>query len=301
MFPSFLPVSVRQLTEPESIEFASHIQRTDIATSLLSQPIPTSYIRQGAGGIPIVFLHGFDSSIFEFRRIVPIMASHREVWAIDLLGFGFTERLPDCPFSPTSIHTHLQAFWQTQIRQPMILVGVSMGGAAAIEFMLNYPEAVHKLILIDSAGFSQPPVMGKFLIQPLGNFATNFLSNPKVRKSVSEKAYFDRSFVTTDAQLCAALHLEMPRWKEALIAFTRSGGYGYLIDRLPEIEQETLIIWGKHDRILGTKAAQLFDRNLPNSQLQWIDNCGHVPHLEQVKITAQLIVDFSSDVDASQI
>jgi pimeloyl-ACP methyl ester carboxylesterase len=121
MFPSFLPVSVQQLTEPNSIEFASQIQRTDILTSLLPQAISTSYIRQGKGGIPIVFLHGFDSSIFEFRRIIPIISQHTEVWAIDLLGFGFTERLPDCPFSSASICTHLQAFWQTLIQQPIVL------------------------------------------------------------------------------------------------------------------------------------------------------------------------------------
>jgi pimeloyl-ACP methyl ester carboxylesterase len=292
MFPSFLPPSVEQLTEPESIEFASKIQRADILTSLLLATIPTSYVRMGMGGLPIVFLHGFDSSIFEFRRILPIIAADREVWAIDLLGFGFTERLLDCSFSSTSIRTHLEAFWQTKIQQPIILVGVSMGGAAAIEFTLNNPTAVHELVLIDSAGFTQPPALGKFLIQPLGNLATKFLSSPKVRRSVSEKAYFDPGFVTDEAQLCAALHLKMPNWREALIAFTRSGGYGYLLDRLSEIQQETLILWGKQDRILGTKAALLFEQNLPNARLEWIDNCGHVPHLEMAQITAEYILDF---------
>lgn len=293
MFPNFLPASVTKLTEPESIEFASQIQRADIATLLITQPISTSYVRQGNGGIPIVFLHGFDSSIFEFRRITPIISQHTEVWAIDLLGFGFTERLPNCPFSPMSIRTHLEAFWQTKIQQPIILVGVSMGGAAAIEFTLNHPAAVHKLVLIDSAGFTQPPAMGKFLIQPLGNLATKFLSSPKVRQSVSEKAYFDRSFATAEAQLCAALHLEMPNWSEALITFTRSGGYGYLLDRLLEISQETLILWGKHDRILGIDAAQKFQQTLPNARLDWIDNCGHVPHLEKAQSTAESILDFA--------
>jgi pimeloyl-ACP methyl ester carboxylesterase len=296
MFPSFLPPIVDRLTAPESIAATSQIQRSDIATSLLDRSIPTSYLHQGSGGMPIVFLHGFDSSILEFRRIMPIIATECEVWAIDLLGFGFTERYRDCQFSSQSICTHLQAFWQTLIQQPIVLVGVSMGGAAAIEFTLNYPSAVHKLVLIDSAGFTQPPAMSKFLIQPLGNLATKFLSNPKVRQSVSEKAYFDRSFVTEDSLLCAALHLAMPNWNQALIAFTRSGGYGYLLDRLSEIQQETLIIWGKQDNILGTKAAQKFQQNLPNSQLHWIDNCGHVPHLEQAEIAARLILDFSAPI-----
>ena len=292
MFPSFLPTTVNQLTELNSIEFASQIQRVDIQTSLLQEPIPTSYVCQGTGGMPIVFLHGFDSSLLEFRRIIPIIAAHQTVWAIDLLGFGFTARLPDCPFSSASILTHLKAFWQTKIQQPMILVGVSMGGAAAIEFTLNYPEAVYQLILIDSAGFTQPPVLGRFINQPLGNLATKFLSNPNVRKSISEKAYYDRSFVTADALTCAALHLEMPHWREALIAFTRNRGYGYLLDRLSAIAQETLIVWGKQDRILGTTAPPLFIDNLPAARLEWIENCGHVPHLEQPQITAQLILDF---------
>jgi pimeloyl-ACP methyl ester carboxylesterase len=290
--PEFLPASVKQLTAADSIEFAAQIQRVKIETSLISQPIQTSYVCQGTGGIPIVFLHGFDSSILEFRRIMPLIAVKQEVWAIDLLGFGFTERLVDCPFSTASIDTHLYATWQTLIQQPMILVGVSMGGAAAIEFTLNHPEAVHKLILIDSAGSTQPPKIGKFLVTPLANLATKFLATPSVRQSVSEKAYFDKALATADARLCAALHLEMPNWSEALIAFTRSGGYGYVINRLAEIKQETLILWGDNDRILGTKPAQQFVDNLPNSRLEWIASCGHVPHLEQAKITADLILDF---------
>jgi pimeloyl-ACP methyl ester carboxylesterase len=299
MFPSFLPASVQQLTESSSIDLASQIQHVNITTSLVAQPISTSYVCQGTDGVPIVFLHGFDSSLLEFRRIIPIIAAQQQVWAIDLLGFGFTERLANCPFSSGSICTHLQAFWQTMINQPIVLVGVSMGGAAAIEFTLKYPEAVHKLVLIDSAGFSQPPAMGKLLIQPLGNLATKFLSSPNVRRGVSEKAYFDKAFVTVDAQLCAALHLEMSRWSETLIAFTRSGGYGYLLDRLPEIQQETLIVWGKQDRILGIKPAQQFQQRLPKSQFDWVDNCGHVPHLEQPKITAELISNFINQSNKS--
>ncbi|MFM2304433.1 MAG: hypothetical protein RLZZ135_1845 [Cyanobacteriota bacterium] len=294
VFPDFLPASVRQLTAPDSIEFAKQIQRVEIMTPLLDRAIPTSYTCQGEGGIPIVFLHGFDSSIFEFRRIIPIIAAKQAVWAIDLLGFGFTARLPNCPFSPASVDAHLYATWQTLIQQPMILVGVSMGGAAAIEFTLAHPEAVHKLILIDSAGYTQPPAIGNFLVPPLGALATKFLANSNVRRSVSNKAYVDRSFVTDDSQLCAALHLEMPRWSETMIDFTRSGGYDYVIDRLSVIKQKTLILWGDRDQILGTKPAQRFVSNLPNSQLKWIANCGHVPHLEMAQITANLIVNFIS-------
>jgi pimeloyl-ACP methyl ester carboxylesterase len=292
MSTNFLPAEIAQLTESTSIALAQSIQRIELTTPISVQPIPTSYVRQGSGGTPIVLLHGFDSSVFEFRRLLPLLAAENEIWLVDLLGFGFTERLAEIPFSPTAIKTHLYYFWKTLINQPVILVGASMGGAAAIDFTLAYPQAVKKLILLDSAGYKAPPNIGKFLFPPLGYLATSFLSNPKVRQKISVSAYHDETFASVDAQLCAALHLKSPNWQQALIAFTKSGGYSSFGEKLSEIQQPTLILWGESDRILGTQDAYKFEKAIPNSQLIWIKNCGHVPHLEQPKITAKHILEF---------
>ncbi|HEY9874784.1 MAG TPA: hypothetical protein V6D12_15205, partial [Candidatus Obscuribacterales bacterium] len=67
MFADFLPSLIEQLTESTSIALAKSIQRQAIATPLSKQPIATTYVRQGSGGIPILLLHGFDSSVLEFR------------------------------------------------------------------------------------------------------------------------------------------------------------------------------------------------------------------------------------------
>ena len=144
MFPSFLPTEIAQLTESASIALAQRIEQISITTSLSNQPVLTTYVRQGSGGTPIVLLHGFDSSVFEFRRLLPLLADKKETWAVDLLGFGFTERLAEMFFSPDAIKTHLYYFWKTLIAQPIILVGASMGGAAAIDLTLAYPEIVQK-------------------------------------------------------------------------------------------------------------------------------------------------------------
>jgi pimeloyl-ACP methyl ester carboxylesterase len=287
-----LPKKVDQLTESTSIALVNQIQGIEVCSPLHPQPILTSYVQQGIGTTPILLLHGFDSSLLEFRRLLPQLAAYHRVYAIDLLGFGFTERLPDLSYSPATIQTHLYYTWKTLIQEPMILVGASMGGAAALEFTLQYPHLVKELILIDSVGCTKPPQIGKFITEPIGNFATKFLSSPRVRTGVSNKAYHDRAFVTEDALICASLHLESPYWSKALISFTRSGGYGLLLDRLPEIQQRTLIIWGERDRILGTKSAKQFKNAIPNSQLHWIPNCGHVPHLEISQTVADLIRDF---------
>ena len=292
MFPSFLPTEIAQLTESTSIALAENIQQIPVTTSLSNQPVLTTYVRQGSDRKPIVLLHGFDSSVFEFRRLLPLLADKKETWAVDLLGFGFTERLPEMGFSPDAIKTHLYYFWKTLIGQPIILVGASMGGAAAIDFTLSYPQCVEKLVLVDSAGYTAGPNIGKFMFPPLGYLATAFLRNPKIRQRISLNAYHDKSFASLDAQLCAALHLKLQGWQQALIAFTKSGGYTSFGEKLSQIQQPTLILWGKCDRILGTDDAYKFKDAIANSQLTWIENCGHVPHLEQPQLTAQHILEF---------
>jgi pimeloyl-ACP methyl ester carboxylesterase len=292
---SFLPSAIAQLTESTSIALAQSIEQIPITTPLSQQPIATTYVRQGCGGTPILLLHGFDSSVFEFRRLLPLLAAENETWIVDLLGFGFTERLAGIPFSPTAIKTHLYYFWKTLISEPMILVGASMGGAAAIDFTLSYPESVKKLVLLDSAGYTTPPSIGKFMFPPVGYLATSFLSNPKVRQKISINAYHDRSFASLDAQLCAALHLKSQGWHQALIAFTKSGGYSSFGEKLSEIKQPTLILWGESDRILGTGDAYKFKEAIAHSQLIWLKDCGHVPHLEQPQMTAKHILEFRAD------
>jgi pimeloyl-ACP methyl ester carboxylesterase len=288
----YLPLSIvnaaQALTESSSIELFQKIRSQEI--HLAGVNIASSYVQAGQGGPPILLLHGFDSSVMEFRRLLPLLAQQRETWALDLLGFGFGVRSAQIDYSPSQITAHLQAFWQSQIQRPMVLVGASMGGAAAIDFALSHPAAVAKLVLIDSAGLQQPPKIGKFMVPPLDRWATAFLKNPRIRQSISKSAYFDPQYASADAQLCAALHLACDRWSEALISFTKSGGYGNYADQFDHLPQPTTILWGRHDRILGTKDAQQFNNLIPQSQLIWLERCGHVPHLEQPQATAAAIL-----------
>lgn len=292
VFPGFLPPEVIQLVEPTSIALAKNIQQIELSTSLTPQPIPTAYFHQGTGGVPILLLHGFDSSIIEFRRLFPLLAQHNETWGVDLLGFGFSDRPLGVQFDPPAIKTHLHSFWKTLIQQPVVLVGVSMGGAVALDFALSYPKSVEKLVLVDSAGFAKGPAMGKWMVPPLGYLAAEFLRRPAVRKQVSLNAYVDPRFVTADALLCASLHLTQPGWLQAMITFTRSGGYTFLTDKIAQITTPTLILWGDSDRILGTADAARFQAAIAHSQLIWIPECGHVPHLEKPQMTAQHILEF---------
>ena len=289
MFPSFIPAEAKNLTEETSIELVAKIKAESIPTILNPETITTTYVQEGSGGTPILLLHGFDSSVLEFRRLLPLLAQKKETWAVDLLGFGFTERQTEILFDPLAIKTHLYYFWKTLIQKPVILVGASMGGATALDFTLTYPEVVDKLVLLDSVGLANPPLVSKVMFPPLDSLATAFLRNPKVRQNISRAAYYDKSLANEDAHLCAALHLSCANWSQALISFTKSGGYGSFVSQLAQIQQETLILWGTDDKILGTRDATKFEQAIPGSKLVWIKNCGHVPHLEKPQNTADEI------------
>ncbi|WP_442938694.1 alpha/beta fold hydrolase [Nostoc sp.] len=53
---------------------------SDIATPLINQPVNTTYVKQGSGGTPILLIHGFDSSVLEFRRLLPLLSRDNEMW-----------------------------------------------------------------------------------------------------------------------------------------------------------------------------------------------------------------------------
>jgi len=298
MSNSVLPAAYQELTEATSVAMARAIQTVEVKTPLITESIPTAYAAAGQGEPPLLLIHGFDSSQLEFRRLWPLLGVYRQTWAVDLLGFGFSDRALSPTLSPGAIKLHLYSFWQQMIGRPAVLVGASMGGAAAIDFALTYPEAVTALVLIDSAGFAAGPAMDKFMVPPLDSLATAFLRSPRVRRSISRQAYFNKALVTADSELCAALHLQAPRWKEALIIFTKSSGYNFLSNKITQISHPTLIIWGEQDRILGTKDALRFKQAISHSELVWIPECGHVPHLEKPEVTAGAITTFvNANVD----
>ncbi|MEH2068945.1 MAG: alpha/beta hydrolase [Nostoc sp.] len=292
MFPNFLPLQVNQLTNSKAIAFVQSIQRIALTTSFSQYPILTTYIHKGKGGTPIVLLHGFDSSILEFRLLLPLLATQNQTWALDLLGFGFTQRQKEITYNPTAIQIHLYNFWKTLINRPITLVGASMGGAAAIEFTLTYPQVVKSLVLINSLGYTNSPAFSKHLFPPFDFLAVEYLRQRHILalNFGSILASFNPEILL--AIQCAMLHQEMPNWHHAMISYVKTGGYINLANRITQVDKPTLILWGEADDMLPSEDAEKFQQDIANSQLIKLKNCGHAPQIEQPQMTSQYILQF---------
>ncbi len=292
MFPDFLPQEVFFLRNRDSISMARSIQRHRLLTSLSHHPIATACIEWGTSDLPILLLHGFDSSLLEFRGLIPLLSSEHQTWAVDLLGSGFTERLSNISYNPASIREHLYCFWRNLIKRPVILVGASMGGATAIDFTLTHPEAVTKLVLINSVGYSGSFPIAQLLPEPIIELGVEFWQQRRNLSLFWGKSLGLLDARTEDAIRCAALPSLMPGWDRALKDFTRSGGYYQLHKRIPLINKPTLILWGEEDDVLGTEAADQFKGAIAYSQLVWLPGLGHSPQWEQPELVTMQILKF---------
>jgi pimeloyl-ACP methyl ester carboxylesterase len=295
----FLPSAAAQIQDMEAIALLQHLQRRLVQVSFTNTAVATASVHYTpdlsplSSAIPILLLHGFDSSLLEFRRLLPLLAASHETWAIDLFGSGFTEYIPGLTVNPENIRQHLLSFLASCISQPVILVGASLGGAVAIDFALHHPNWVQSLVLIDSVGFSGSFPVGQFLPQPLIKLGAEWLYFRKHAALTAASALPMMNAPLMDALRCSLLHQEMPGWKAAITSFTQSGGYMNLAKRMAAITHPTLILWGKADDVLGTADATQFEQAISDSQLIWIPQAGHVPHFDQPQVIAAHLLSFA--------
>ncbi|KAK9105199.1 hypothetical protein Scep_022043 [Stephania cephalantha] len=294
-FPSFLPNEVQKLKDPFARKLAKRIERIPVQVSLRDGSIMSSCVKPLVqnDANPVVLLHGFDSSCLEWRYTYPLLEeAGLEAWAVDVLGWGFSdlEILPPC--SVEAKREHLYQLWKSYIKKPMVLVGPSLGAAVAIDFALNHMEAVAKLVFIDASVYAEGIGNLSKLPRSFTYAVVSFLKSIPLRLYANFSA-FRRMSITTSLEYTnvGRLHCLFPWWEDATVDFMISGGYN-VVSQIKQIEQETLIIWGEEDQIISKKFAKRLEGELQKSVVHYIPNCGHLPHVEKPDSVAKLILNF---------
>ncbi|XP_028803586.1 uncharacterized protein LOC114758681 isoform X3 [Neltuma alba] len=294
-FPSFLPKEVEKIKDPFARNLAKRIQRLPVPVKFSENLIMSSCVKplKQSKENPVVLLHGFDSSCLEWRYAYPLLEDAGfEAWAVDILGWGFSdlEKLPPCDV--VSKRNHFYQFWNSYIRRPMILVGPSLGSAVAIDFAVNYPEAVEKLVLIDASVYAEGTGNLATLPRAVAYAGAYLLKSTPLRLYANYLTFSDIPFNTSlDWTNVGRLHCLLPWWEDATVDFMTSGGYN-VASEIGKVKQKTLIIWGENDRIISNKLAVRLHCEVPDAIIRQISNCGHLPHVEKPDSVVKLIVEF---------
>ena len=242
----------------------------------------------GGTGQPILFLHGFDSSFLEFRRIYPFLKKKYLIIIPDLLGFGFTPRIASNQYNPGKIISNLIDIINTlNLKNKLKIVGASMGGSVAIQLAMEIPDLIDKIILLSPAGLFGETQNIPF---PLNQLGASFLGLSQVRKSLCRQAFAfpDKSVGSMEEQI-ASIHLGCSGWRNSLASFAKSGGFAGTYSYMQNISIKT--ICGENDRILGKKEINKIQQI---EQLNFISlkNCGHLPHVDLPSLSSKIIYDY---------
>jgi len=249
----------------------------------------------------VILIHGSGPGVSAWANwqfAIPYLAEQLHVFAYDQLGFGYTEPTADQVYNLERWTQHLLSFMQAVGIKRAHLVGNSMGAAVALAAAVTHPEVVDRLVLMGSMGVH-------FQLTPGDGLDAVWSYTPSVanmRRLIDIFAYDPSKFPTDQlaelryeasvrpgAQEAFSSMFPEPRQKqvEALAAYE---------DRLSSIQNPTLIIHGREDRVIPLETSLKLLQVINNAQLHVFGHCGHWTQLEPRDAFNHLVRDFLTGV-----
>lgn len=252
------------------------------------------YVRTGAGP-PLVLLHGLASSIFTWKDVLPALAAHHDVLALDLPGFGGSD-VP-APARPERYPDQVLAVLAREGVGPATLVGNSLGGAVAVAVAARRPEAVSGLVLLDAAGYNFAPEERPLLLRlvgfgPLGGLAEALPIRGALVEVGLRQVFHDGARVTrerVDEYRAPLLRPGAARHVQQLLAGAASLGFPGVIRT---VRVPTLVVWGREDRWIPVAHAERFARDIAGARVLVLEGCGHMPQEERPEETVRAVEGF---------
>ena len=252
--------------------------------------LPTRYLVAGEGP-PLLLLHALGESAFDWRWVLPDLASTHRVYAPDLPGFGESAK-PLGDYSPSFFARFVAAFLDALEVERAAVVGNSLGGLVALRLALSEPSRVEALGLVDSAGLGREvnyalrhptlPGQGELAIAwgktPLGATGRAWLRVPLL---FARPECVPAEWLEEQQRLT-----QLPGFLEAVVSALRAhidlrGQREVLLEKLPQLQMPTLIIWGSSDQIFPESQAKEAVSRLERGTLELVPECGHLPHIER--------------------
>jgi pimeloyl-ACP methyl ester carboxylesterase len=245
-------------------------------TEIFGQKI---YYAEAGSGPVVILLHGLGGDNNNWRATVPALAGKFHVYAPDQIGFGQSDK-PMINFRVATLVDFLSGFYKKMGISQATLVGNSLGGWVAMDFALQYPDKVNRLVLVDSAGYSpkrtgSPPLDREVLL----GLNPSSIAGTKQLMSI---VFHNPAFATDQvAEQVFTQHLRkndgytINSFIDSLLR-----GEDVLDGKLGGIKAPTLIIWGHDDMLTPLPVSKALAEDISGSRTVVLDSCGHVPEME---------------------
>lgn len=234
-----------------------------------------SYLEKGEG-TPIVILHGLMGGLSNFDGVVDYFPEK-----------GYKVLIPELPlYGMSLLQTSVQTFAKfikdfIEFRDlgKVILLGNSLGGHIALLATKMYPELIKGLVITGSSGLYENAMGESYPRRGDYEFIKKKAQNVFYDPAVATKEIVDEVYVTVSDRNKLIKTL----------AIAKSAIRHNMAKDLPNMETPTCIIWGRDDNVTPPEVAEDFNRLLPNSDLYWIDKCGHAAMMEHPDLFNDLL------------
>jgi pimeloyl-ACP methyl ester carboxylesterase len=251
-------------------------------------------------GDPILCLHGLGASMFSWRHFIAPFSQRNKLILVDFKGCGKSPKPADTHYS---IEEHTNEIYKIIIRENLTnltLVGNSLGGAVAMLLAIRLreeePTRLSRLVLIDSAGDKRcMPTYLKLVRSVLGTPITYLSPTRLATRMVLRTCYYDKKKITSKDVAAYAGPMASPGGRHALLQTARRcipPNADELLAKVKTITVPTFILWGREDRITPLEVGEQLHQAIPNSTLEIIEQCGHVPQEEKPDETIARISKF---------
>ncbi len=257
-------------------------------------------------GRPILLLHGLATSGYTWHSIVPELAKNHRVIALDLRGFGASDKPIDEHYSIIDQAQAVEAFIEQENLRDLTIVGHSFGGgvtlALALKLAQERPSRIRNLVLIDSIAYRQPlPVFFRLLKVPMVGELSMTLVPPEVQATQALRlAYHDQDKISARAIAEYASPLYSPAAKHALTQTVNHiipDDIDEISERYKTLRLPTLILWCDGDKVVPVALGRRLHENIPSAELTVFSDCGHLPQEEKPQDTVQAIQGFLARTD----
>jgi pimeloyl-ACP methyl ester carboxylesterase len=261
----------------------------------------THYLVDGTGD-PLILLHGGGAGAdgwSNWRDCLPLLAKRRRVFAVDMVGFGRSDK-PDperFDYGQQARNAQIVAFIETMDLRRVSVVGNSMGGATALGVAMRRPDLVANLVLMGSAGAPHagplspalaPLIHYDFTVEGMRRIV-DVLANPNYRASEEQIRYRHELSVQPDTRAAY----------RAIMAQVRENGFGYTREDIQRVRTRTLVVNGKDDVVVPLDHAYTFLELLENSFGYLIPHCRHWAMIEYPELFAQITLEFLDNYGAA--
>jgi pimeloyl-ACP methyl ester carboxylesterase len=223
------------------------------------------YLEEGEGE-PLVLLHGLFGALSNFEHLVNYFSPNYKV-IVPLLPLF---ELDIFHTTVSGLEKHVQKFIELKGYDNIHLLGNSLGGHVALMHVLKHPERIKSLILTGSSGLFENGMGDSYPKRGDYEFIKRKTQVTFYDPEMATKELVDEVFEITNNRLTVI----------KIIALAKSAIRSNLGEELNQIKQPTLLIWGNNDTITPPFVGKEFNRLILNSELYFIDKCGHAPMME---------------------